>query len=156
MSSLVTNPGIVYAQEVLRWVAVFAAFAFFGFFGFGEEARRNYRLFASSVAKKLGYTISTESTASRDLHTVNLSLHFVSQTSTAQQTTTKADSVAFNPDTLSSSTGDYDLEALSGPLPTDRRISTGSPGVITPIVEFPRGPEEDIPDSASVEKGTAL
>ena len=146
----------MYAQEVLRWVAVFAAFAFFGFFGFGEEARRNYRLFASSAAKKLGYTISTESTSTRDLHTVNLSLQFVSQTSTAQQTTTKGDSVVLGPDTLSSSTGDYDLEALSGLSPAHRRVSIVPSGVVTPINEFPLGPEEDAPDSAWVKKGTAL
>ncbi|KAF8630088.1 hypothetical protein AX17_005486 [Amanita inopinata Kibby_2008] len=48
----VLNRGI----ELTRWAPIICAFIFFGFFGFAEEARKNYRSMAQSVAKHVGYT----------------------------------------------------------------------------------------------------
>ncbi|KAF9647221.1 pheromone receptor, partial [Thelephora ganbajun] len=50
------KPGVIYSLESTRWAAVFCAFVFFGFFGFADEAKKNYRLLASTVTKRLGYT----------------------------------------------------------------------------------------------------
>lgn len=59
-------PVTVYSLETTRWAAVLCAFVFFGFFGFADEAKKNYRLLASTVTKRLGYTTFTESTAISD------------------------------------------------------------------------------------------
>ncbi|KAI6143277.1 STE3-domain-containing protein [Pisolithus tinctorius] len=40
--------------QMSRWLYVACAFVFFGFFGFADEARRNYRLAYTSIAKKVG------------------------------------------------------------------------------------------------------
>jgi pheromone a factor receptor len=48
--------------EMIRWSPVFCALVFFAFFGFAEEAKKNYRLFASTVTKRFGSTTSTQST----------------------------------------------------------------------------------------------
>lgn len=42
--------------ELSRWSVVVCAIIFFGFFGFADEARKHYRLYASTVAKKVGVT----------------------------------------------------------------------------------------------------
>jgi pheromone a factor receptor len=42
--------------ELSRWFLPLCAFAFFGFFGFADEARKHYRLAASTVVKKSGIT----------------------------------------------------------------------------------------------------
>jgi hypothetical protein len=49
------TPIIAVSLETTRWAAVLCAFVFFGFFGFADEARENYRLLASTIAKFLGY-----------------------------------------------------------------------------------------------------
>jgi pheromone a factor receptor len=56
------NPQAVFGLEVTRWSPVLCAFIFFFFFAFAEEARKQYRLAFSSVAKRIGY--STEATMS--------------------------------------------------------------------------------------------
>ncbi|PPQ94223.1 hypothetical protein CVT25_006649 [Psilocybe cyanescens] len=45
--------------ELTRWLVIVCAFIFFGFFGFADEARKNYRSYMQSVAKRVG--ISTAS-----------------------------------------------------------------------------------------------
>jgi pheromone a factor receptor len=49
--------------ELSRWAVVICAFIFFGFFGFADEARKNYRLAFTSVAKKIGYTTAGTSSS---------------------------------------------------------------------------------------------
>ena len=53
----------VFAIEITRWSPVICACMFFFFFGFADEARKNYRLLYSSVAKRLGYSMASTSTA---------------------------------------------------------------------------------------------
>jgi len=48
-------------MEVSRWLLVACAIIFFGFFGFADEARKNYRLAFSSVAKRVGYSTASMS-----------------------------------------------------------------------------------------------
>jgi hypothetical protein len=48
------SPIAIALLETTRWAAVLCAFVFFGFFGFAEEAKENYRLLASTIAKRLG------------------------------------------------------------------------------------------------------
>jgi pheromone a factor receptor len=55
-----TDPALVYSFEITRWAAVICAFVFFGFFGFADEALKNYRLLASTVTKRIGYTTFSE------------------------------------------------------------------------------------------------
>ena len=40
--------------QITQWATVLCSFVFFGFFGFADEAMENYRLLASTVAKRLG------------------------------------------------------------------------------------------------------
>ena len=49
------TPIRVISLEITRWAAVLCAFVFFGFFGFADEAKENYCLLASTIAKRLGY-----------------------------------------------------------------------------------------------------
>ena len=48
------TPIRIVGLEIVRWGPVLCSFVFFVFFGFAEEAVENYRLFASTVAKRLG------------------------------------------------------------------------------------------------------
>ncbi|KAK7026819.1 a-factor receptor [Paramarasmius palmivorus] len=48
------NHDAVVMMELNRWSLVVAAFVFFGFFGFADEARKNYKKAAYTVAKTLG------------------------------------------------------------------------------------------------------
>jgi pheromone a factor receptor len=57
------NKDAVFALEITRWSPVICAFIFFFFFGFADEARKNYRLVYSSVAKRLGYSMASMGTA---------------------------------------------------------------------------------------------
>ena len=47
------DPSLVIPLELSRWVLPLCAFAFFAFFGFAEEARRNYRMAAMVVVKRI-------------------------------------------------------------------------------------------------------
>ncbi|KAH6890840.1 pheromone B alpha 1 receptor [Coprinopsis sp. MPI-PUGE-AT-0042] len=59
------SPSNEFSLEFTRWIIVVCALVFFGFFGFADEALKNYRSAASTVAKKVGYssTFSSTSTA---------------------------------------------------------------------------------------------
>lgn len=57
-------PNLVTSLELSRWSVVFCALVFFGFFGFADEAKKNYRLVVTTVAKRMGYSIMTDSTTS--------------------------------------------------------------------------------------------
>jgi pheromone a factor receptor len=53
---------VLISLEMGRWIPIGCAFTFFIFFGFADEARKNYRMLFTSVAKRVGYTFpSTES-----------------------------------------------------------------------------------------------
>jgi pheromone a factor receptor len=60
------DPALVFSLEIARWAAVICAFVFFGFFGFADEAMKNYRLVASTVTKRFGYTTFSESASMSD------------------------------------------------------------------------------------------
>jgi len=60
------EPVVLYSLETTRWAAVLCAFVFFGFFGFADEAKKNYRLLASTVTKRFGYTTFSETAAISD------------------------------------------------------------------------------------------
>jgi pheromone a factor receptor len=60
------SPALVASFEITRWAAVICAFVFFGFFGFADEAMKNYRLFATTVTKRFGYTTFTETKSMTD------------------------------------------------------------------------------------------
>jgi pheromone a factor receptor len=47
--------------EMSRWLCVVCALVFFAFFGFADEAKKNYRSAASSVAKLVGISTSASS-----------------------------------------------------------------------------------------------
>lgn len=64
-----TNNISVLSIELSRWFLVICAFIFFSFFGFADEARKNYRLAYSSVAKRVG--LSTGNMSSGGSWTVN-------------------------------------------------------------------------------------
>jgi pheromone a factor receptor len=55
------NRLLVLSLELTRWSPVICAFIFFIFFGFADEARKHYRLAYTSVAKRMGYTVTTSS-----------------------------------------------------------------------------------------------
>jgi len=52
--------------ETTRWFLVLCVAIFFGFFGFADEARKNYKLAYTSVAKRVGLTTAGTSTAVGD------------------------------------------------------------------------------------------
>ena len=70
------TPVLVYLLETTRWAAVICAFIFFGFFGFADEAKKNYRLLASTVTKRLGYTTFSETAAISDSYVSSSSFRF--------------------------------------------------------------------------------
>ena len=72
------SPTTVGQLEVNRWGPLFGAFVFFGFFGFADEAKKNYRLFVSTVGRRLGSTTFSQSTAMSDSY-VSHSFHFASE-----------------------------------------------------------------------------
>ena len=80
------SPLAVDVLEINRWGAVLCSFVFFTFFGVADEARKNYRLLASAIARRLGWTLFVESTATSETH-VRSSLHFASGNPSAQSAT---------------------------------------------------------------------
>ena len=161
------NPLAIYLLETTRWAAVVCAFVFFGFFGFADEAKKNYRLLASTVTKRLGYTTFTESATISDSY-VNSSFSFRlrpcvliysfysivksgtgSKTSVslpvflAHETQIKRDSFDSYSDKLSTSIiiNEYDAKAQPH-SPTDQsNSSSSSSSMISPADEIPRSPE---------------
>jgi pheromone a factor receptor len=145
------DPILAYSLETTRWAAVLCAFVFFGFFGFADEAKKNYRLLASTVSKRLGYTTFTDSAAISDSMVksgtgskTGISLPvFITQ-----QIESKRDSFDSFSDKLSTSIiiNDYDLKVPYSP--TEQSSSSSSSSMID---EVPRVPES-ILDHASARK----
>ena len=77
---------LIYVIEIERWSAVLCAFVFFGFFGLSNEAKKNYRLLASAIAKYLGITAFAEGEATPDPH-VRSTLSFASAPASFRCTT---------------------------------------------------------------------
>jgi pheromone a factor receptor len=149
------NPIAVYSLETQRWAVVLCAFVFFGFFGFADEAKKNYRLLASTVTKRLGYTTFTESAAISDSMVksgtgsktgVSLPVFIT------HGTQAKRDSFDSYSDKLSTSIimNEYDLK-LQPDSPTDQSNSSSSSSMISPADEAPRLPEFAL-DPSSVRK----
>jgi len=171
----VLNPEQIARLEVYRWSAVLCAFGFFAFFGFADEARKNYRLFASTVNKRFGFTTFTESTAISDSY-ANSSLHFASEHAlikplysmvksgtslkggvsfpvfVTQQIESKRDSFDSSSDKLSTSItiGEYDLK-VQPYSPTEQSNSSSSSSIISAVDDIPRVPESVL-DPASVRR----
>jgi pheromone a factor receptor len=167
------DPIVSYSLQTARWAAVLCAFVFFGFFGFADEAKKNYRLLASTVSKRLGYTTFTESVGISDSY-VDSSLHFASvhvliypfysmvKSGTGskggvslpvfitQQIESKRDSFDSYSDKLSTSIiiNEYELKVPYSP--TEQSTSSSSSSMISPE-EVPRVPES-ILDHTSTRK----
>lgn len=145
-TTLDQSPVAIQGLELYRWSSVLCAFIFFAFFGFAEEARKNYRLLASTIAKSLGYAVFTEGTASSGPHAIDLSLNFAPPTTATQQTVlSKEDSHPF-PDHFSTTINWYDLEAQS-PSPMEQSTSTSPSSMVSPQAEGLRI-IENVPDPA--------
>lgn len=129
------NPTLVCSLELNRWIIVFTAFVFFGFFGFTGEARKNYRLLASTLAKLLGYTEFAEG-AIAPSQPVDLSLHFVSRTVNTQHTETKRNPDLFSNElSVSVAMNEEDLKAQLYPVMEPPTLSG------PPVDNAPRIPE---------------
>jgi len=145
---------VLTSLETTRWAAVVCAFVFFGFFGFADEAKKNYRLLASTVTKRLGYTTFAETAAVSDSivksgtgSKTGVSLPvFITQ-----ETASKRDSFDSYSDKLSTSItiGEYDLKAPCSPM--EQSTSSSSSSVNSPTDEVPRVPESVL-DSASARR----
>lgn len=130
------------SYEINRWTPVLCALFFFGFFGFTNEARKNYRLLAATIAKLLGFTF-VKNASTPGSYAIDHSLHFALPMSTTQQTVSGRDSDSFS-DKLSI--------AVQYHSPTNRPTSTGS--TTLSIDEVPRVPEP-ILDPVLVRKSSA-
>ncbi|KAH9976612.1 fungal pheromone STE3G-protein-coupled receptor [Lactifluus volemus] len=64
-------PSVV-GLELTRWSLVLCAFLFFAFFGLAEEAWKHYRLVYTSLANRLGYSTSSNTTCSSNGYAVQL------------------------------------------------------------------------------------
>jgi pheromone a factor receptor len=60
----------VVSLELTRWSLVLCAFLFFGFFGLAGEAWKHYRLVYTSLANRVGYSISSNTTCSSNGYVV--------------------------------------------------------------------------------------
>ena len=167
-------PSTIAMLEVNRWSAVLAAFVFFGFFGFADEAKKNYRLFVSTVTKRLGATTFSQSTVISDSYVYH-SVHFASEHVLTQspysmvksgtaskggaslpvyithQVESKRDSFDSFSDKLSTSitVGEYELK-VQPYSPTEQSSSSSSSSMISPD-EVPRV-SHTVLDSASARK----
>jgi len=138
------DPVTSFSLETTRWAAVLCAFCFFGFFGFADEARKNYRLLASTITKRFGYTTFSESTISDSMvksgtgSKTGVSLPvFITQ-----QIESKRDSFDSYSDKLSTSIILNDCDLKVQPYsPTEQSTSSSSSSMISPVDEVPREPE---------------
>ena len=73
------NPLLMVGFQITQWATVLCAFVFFGFFGFADEAMENYRLLASTVAKRLGCKMVSSNSRADQLPTMNFSMNEVPQ-----------------------------------------------------------------------------
>jgi pheromone a factor receptor len=149
------TPVLVALLETTRWAAVLCAFVFFGFFGFADEAKKNYRLLASTVTKRLGYTTFSETAAISDSMVksgtgsrtgVSLPVFIT------HETESKRDSFDSFSDKLSTSItiNEYDLK-VQPYSPTEQSTSSSSSSMISPVDDVPRVPESVL-DPASVRR----
>jgi pheromone a factor receptor len=149
------QPIVLYSLETTRWAAVLCAFIFFGFFGFADEAKKHYRLLASTVTKRLGYTTFSETAAISDSMVksgtgskagVSLPVFIT------HETESKRDSFDSYSDKLSTSItiGEYNLK-VQPYSPTEQSTSSSSSSINSPIDEVPRVPES-ILDPASTRR----
>jgi len=74
------NPLLVTSMELSRWAPVACAFIFFIFFGFADEARKHYRLAFTTVAKRVGYSVSSSSGFTTSTGPKSKSFPFMSST----------------------------------------------------------------------------
>lgn len=153
------SPATRHILELNRWAGVLCALLFFAFFGFAEEAKQNYRIFASTVTKRLGITTFTQSTV--DDPYVYSSLHFASghvlsqslystgskgsvsfPVFITQQIASKRDSLDSFSDKLSTSitVGEYDLKVRPQSSAEQPTSSSSSSAILT-VSEVPRVPE---------------
>jgi len=155
-SALDRDPIANYSLETTRWAAVLCALVFFGFFGFADEAKKNYRLLASTVTKRFGFTTFTESAAISDSMVKSGTTTSKSGVSLpvfiTQQIESKRDSFDSYSDKLSTSItiGEYDLK-VQPYSPTEPSTSSSSSSMHSPIDEVPRVPESVL-DPASVRR----
>jgi pheromone a factor receptor len=148
------DPVTSFSLETTRWAAVLCAFCFFGFFGFADEARKNYRLLASTITKRFGYTTFSESTISDSMvksgtgSKTGVSLPvFITQ-----QIESKRDSFDSYSDKLSTSIILNDCDLKVQPYsPTEQSTSSSSSSMISPVDEVPREPESVL-DPTSVRR----
>jgi hypothetical protein len=136
--------------ELYRWTPVFCAFSFFAFFGFAEEARKNYRLLASTLAKLIGYTAFTEGAATTGPG-VDMSLQFASRTFATQQTESiMGPDVFSDKPSISSAADERDLN-LRPHSAMDQQTSSSSSSPRIEVV--PRVPEPalEMPDPVVAE-----
>ena len=103
------HPALEYSFEITRWAAVLCAFVFFGFFGFVNEATRNYRLLASTIAKFFGFNIFPERVSTPGSPVIDHSLRFTLPVSITQQTMSRRDSDSFS-EKLLTMANNFDLE----------------------------------------------
>jgi len=142
------EPIVAISLEISRWAVVLSAFVFFGFFGFADEAKKNYRLFASTITKRFGFTTFTESAAISDsmVKSGTTSRTGVSlPVFITQQIESKRDSFDSYSDKLSTSItiGEYDVK-LQPYSPTEQSTSSSSSSITSPVDEVPRVPETDL------------
>jgi len=152
---VVIGPADIVSQELYRWSAVLCAFVFFAFFGFADEAKKNYRLLASTITKRFGFTTFTGSAAISDsmVKSGTASKGGVSlPVFITQQTESKRDSFDSYSDKLSTSItiGEYELK-VQPYSPTEQSTSSSSSSVISRDDEIPRAPEPVL-DPASVRR----
>lgn len=148
---ILMDPVQVLLLELNRWIPTFCAFAFFGFFGFADEAKKNYRLMASTLAKLLGYTAFAEGVIT-SAPGVDMPLHFAPGTFATQQTESRRDSNSFSEKpSISTTVNERDLK-LRPRSSMEQPTSFGSsshvdvaPQVPEPVLELPL--RRSIPDA---------
>jgi pheromone a factor receptor len=145
------SPVLVSQLEINRWSAVLCALIFFGFFGFADEAKKNYRLFVSTVSKRLGGTTFSQSTAISDSIVKSGAGSKGGAVYITKHVESKRDSFDSFSDRLSASitVGEYELK-VQPYSPTEQSTSSSSSSVISPD-EVPQVPRYVI-DTASARK----
>jgi len=143
-------PGLHPSLEIQRWSTLVCAALFFAFFGFAEEAKMNYRLFASTITKRLGITTFTQSTAASDSMVSKGDVSF--PVFITQQIASKRGSLDSFSDKLSTSiTVDEDDPKVRPCSSAEQLTPASSSNAIPSVDEVPRAPQS-ISDPAPVRK----
>ena len=130
----------LYSYEVTRWGVILCAYLFFGFFGFNNEAKRNYRLLASTIAKFLGFTIFAEGTSTTSgSRVIDHSLHFAPSVSFTQQTVSASDSDSLS-DKSSDAVNKFDIDLEIQPHSHVKQFTVTS-STNSSAGEVPQAPE---------------